>query len=345
MENNICGTNEEFFTQNQHFNVSFEKNLINMRNGENSISLCLDTFSNFEKVNNYESLYGIREEALKYVDVYGNYMYCMPTYGGVLIEYYIQNSVDSLNFKLEIPSYSYVNDSAGYVNILNKDNSKVAVAFQGMIFDENDVFYGGEAVRIVREKKDLYLNYNIPENISLPYKYVINIDMYSGKMFFDTSTYSANPSTNFILNNISFFSASQSDGNERTYMKTNLRSITPKQSELLEQINLSLYAICVKEKVTLEVYKVKDDWCSWTMNWENHPSYYEKIGEIIVDESGWYDIDLTDYVKKLIDNGYDGITDNSFVLVAQSAENGEAIFASADNSCAPPHYKVIYQNP
>jgi hypothetical protein len=35
------------------------------------------------------------------------------------------------------------------------------------------------------------------------------------------------------------------------------------------------------------------------MNWENHPSYYEKIGEIIVDESGWYDIDLTDYVKKI----------------------------------------------
>ena len=345
LENNINGINEEFFTQNQHFNVSFEKDHINMKNGENSISLCLDTFSSLEKVNNYESLYGIREEALKYVDVYGNYMYCMPTYGGILIEYYIQNNVDSLNFKLEIPSYSYVNDSAGYVNILSRENSKVAVAFQGMIFDENDVFYGGEAVRIVRKKRDLYLNYNIPENISLPYKYVINIDMYSEKMFFDTSTYSANPSTNFILNNISFFSASQSDGNERTYMKTNLRSITPKQSELLEQINLSLYAICVKEKVTLEVYKVKDDWCSWTMNWENHPSYYEKIGEIIVNESGWYDIDLTDYVKKLIDNGYDGITDNSFVLVAQSAENGEAIFASADNSCAPPHYKVKYQNP
>ena len=83
---------------------------------------------------------------------------------------------------------------------------------------------------------------------------------------------------------------------------------------------------------------------SWTMNWENHPSYYEKIGEIIVDQPGWYDINLTDYVKKLIDNGYDGTTDNSFVLVARSAENGEVIFASADNSCAPPYYKVVYKN-
>ncbi|MBR3838752.1 MAG: hypothetical protein IKJ75_03380 [Clostridia bacterium] len=70
----------------------------------------------------------------------------------------------------------------------------------------------------------------------------------------------------------------------------------------------------------------------------------EKIGEIIVDQPGWYEIDLTDYVKKLIDNGYDGITDNSFVLAARSAENGEVIFASADNSCAPPHYKVVYKN-
>ena len=168
--------------------------------------------------------------------------------------------------------------------------------------------------------------------------------MYSEKMFFDTSTYSAKPKTNFILNNISYFSAQHSDGNERTYMKTNLRSITPKQSELLEQITLSLYAIYAKEEVTLDVYKVKQGWCSWTMNWENHPQYYEKIGEIIVDQPGWYDIDLTDYVKNLIENGYDGITDNSFVLVARSAENGEVIFASADNSCAPPYYKVVYKN-
>ena len=273
-------------------------------------------------------------------------MYCMPTYGGLLIEYYIQNSVesDSIDFKLELPSYSYVNDPAGYVNILCKDSTKVAVAFQGMIFEENNIFYGVEAAKIVKENKNIYLKYNIPENISLPCKYVISIDMYSEKMFFDTSTYSAKPKTNFILNNISYFSAQHSDGNERTYIKTNLRSITPKQSELLEQITLSLYAIYAKEEVTLDVYKVKQGWCSWTMNWENHPQYYEKIGEIIVDQSGWYDIDLTDYVKSLIDSGYDGITDNSFVLVARSAEKGEVIFASADNSCAPPYYKVVYKN-
>ncbi|MBQ5761886.1 MAG: hypothetical protein IIW02_03635 [Clostridia bacterium] len=33
-----------------------------------------------------------------------------------------------------------------------------------------------------------------------------------------------------------------------------------------------------------------------------------------------------------------------YVLAARSAENGEVIFASADNSCAPPHYKVVYKN-
>ena len=346
LRNDICGSNEVFFTQNQQFNVSFEKNLINMKNGEKSISLCLDNFTTLEKIYNYESLYGVRNEALKYTDEYGNYMYCMPTYGGLLVEYYIHNSIesDSLDFKLELPSYSYVNDPAGYVNFLCADNSKAAVAFQGMIFDENNIFYGVETAKIVKENKNIYLKYNIPENISLPCKYIISIDMYSEKMFFDTSTYSAKPKTNFILNNISYFSAQHSDGNERTYMKTNLRSITPKQSELLEQITLSLYAIYVKEEVTLDVYKVKQGWCSWTMNWENHPSYYEKIGEIIVDQPGWYDIDLTDYVKSLIDNGYDGITDNSFVLVARSAEKGEVIFASADNSCAPPYYKVVYKN-
>jgi len=346
LRNDIYESNEVFFTQNQQFNVSFEKNLINMKNGEKSISLCLDAFTDLEKIYNYESLYGLRNDALKYTDEYGNYMYCMPTYGGLLVEYYIHNNIesDSLDFKLELSSYGYVNDPAGYVNILCKDNTKAAVAFQGMIFEDNDIFYGVETAKIVEENKNFYLKYNIPENLSFPCKYVISIDMYSEKMFFDTSTYSAKPKTNFILNNISYFSAQHSDGNERTYMKTNLRSITPKQSELLEQITLSLYSLYVKGEVSLDVYKVKQGWCSWTMNWENHPSYYEKIGEIIVDQPGWYDIDLTDYVKDLIDNGYDGITDNSFVLVSQSAEKGEVIFASADNSCAPPYYKVVYKN-
>lgn len=346
LRNDICESNELFFTQNQQFNVSFEKNLINIKNGEKSISLCLDNFTTLEKIYNYESLYGVRNEALKYTDEYGNYMYCMPTYGGLLVEYYMHNSIesDSIDFKLELPSYIYSNDPAGYVNILCKDNTKAAVAFQGMIFEENNTFCGMQKAKIVKENNDIYLKYNVPENISYPYKYIISIDMYSEKMFFDTSTYSAKPKTNFILNNISYFSSQYSDGDERTYMKTNLRSITPKQAELLEQITLSLYAICVKEEVTLDVYKVRQGWCSWTMNWENHPQYYEKIGEIIVDQPGWYDIDLTDYVKSLIDNRYDGTTDNSFVFVARSAENGEVIFASADNSCAPPHYKVVYKN-
>lgn len=345
LKNDICEKNEVFSTQNQQFNVSFKKNLINMKNGKENISLCLKNFTTVEKTYNYESLYGIRNEAIKYVDVYGNYMYCIPTYSGLLIEYYIHNNIDSLDFKLELPSYGYINDPAGYVSILGRDTSKVAVAFQGMIFDENNTFCGLETAQIYKENKNIYLKYNIPENISLPYKYIISIDMYSEKMFFDTSTYSAKPKTNFILNNISYFSAKDSDGNERTYMKTNLRSITPNQSDLLEKITLSLYAIYAKEEVTLEVYKVKDTWCSWTLNWESHPPYYEKIGEIIVNKPGWYDIDLTDYVKNLIDNGYDEITDNSFVLVAKSAENGEVIFASADNSCAPPYYKILYKNP
>ena len=59
LRNDICGLNEVFCTQNQQFNVSFEKNLINMKNGEKSISLCLDNFTTLEKIYNYESLYGL----------------------------------------------------------------------------------------------------------------------------------------------------------------------------------------------------------------------------------------------------------------------------------------------
>ena len=54
LKNDICEKNEVFSTQNQQFNVSFEKNLINMKNGKKNISLCLDNFTTFEKIYNYE---------------------------------------------------------------------------------------------------------------------------------------------------------------------------------------------------------------------------------------------------------------------------------------------------
>ena len=65
--------------------------------------------------------------------------------------------------------------------------------------------------------------------------------MYQEKMIFDTSTYSKNSSTNFILNNFSHFTANSSSENERTYIEY----ITPKTTSgitfasLMQQLQLS----------------------------------------------------------------------------------------------------------
>lgn len=343
IKNELCNTDDVFFTQNQNFNISFEKNLINIKNGKENISLYLDNFTSFEKVYNYESIYGSIKESLKYTDANGNNMYCMPTYSGILIEYCVNNDIDSLDFKANLTSYGYVNDQAGYVTVLCKNESKAAVAFSGMVFDENDVFQGTKAARIYQDDNNVYLSYSIPEDISIPYKYIINIDMYQEKMIFDTSTYSKNSSTNFILNNFSHFTANNNRENERTYIKHNLNAIIPVKAALLDKISLNLYAIAVKEEITIEFYNVKENWCSWEITTENHPLYQEKIGEITVDKSGWYEIDITDYIKDLMNSGRNKLASNSIVMITKSGSCGEVLFASADNSFAPPYYKIIYK--
>jgi len=343
LKNELHNTGDVFFTQNQNFNVSFEKNLINIKNGKENISLYLDNFTSFEKVYNYESVYGSIRELLRYTDSNGNHMYCMPTYSGILIEYCVYNNTESLDFKVDLTSYGYVNDRAGYVTVLRKNESKAAVAFQGMVFDKSNIFLGTKATRIYQNDDNVYLSYSIPEDISIPYKYIINIDMYQEKMIFDTSTYSKNSSTNFILNNFSHFTANSSSENERTYIKHNLNAIIPVNADLLDKISLNLYAIAVKEEITIEFYNVKEDWCSWEITPKNHPLYQEKIGEITVGKSGWYEIDITNYVKDLMNSGRNKLASNSIVMITKSGSCGEALFASADNSFAPPYYEITYK--
>lgn len=342
MKNDILPNDDHYYIKNQHYCVSFEKNRICMSNEHDELSLSSSDFLSIEIIKNYQSIYGLRDEAVKYTNTLGNYMYCIPTYNGVLIEYYVNNQVDKFDFNIDLASYSFENDPAGYVKVLDSDGRKAAMIFQSMIFDDNGEFDGFGVAQILRKNGKCSLIYNAPKNVTYPYKHVISIDLYSEKMFFDTSTYSAKPNTNFILNNISYFPINHDNGKSRTYIKANLRSITPSSSELLDKATLSLYAIYVKGEIVLEAYKVRADWCSWTMNWSNHPPYYEKVGEITVGKSGWHDIDLTDYMRDLIDAEYDLKTDNSIVIVAKTGDAGEAIFASADNSCAPPYYRISY---
>ena len=123
-------------------------------------------------------------------------------------------------------------------------------------------------------------------------------------------------------------------------MKFNIRSFTPKRKDLLDSVTLNLYVLYCSGDVELEVYSVRNDWCSWELTWLKQPAHNEKIGEFKISESGWYSIDLTEYVKLLIDKKYYNLQNNSILFKVKGESSGYAVFTSTDNSVFPPFFEV-----
>ena len=127
------------------------------------------------------------------------------------------------------------------------------------------------------------------------------------------------------------------------YMKFNIRSFTPKKEELLDQIILNLYVLYCSDEIEIEVYSVRNDWCSWELTWLNQPEHNEKIGEFKVSNAGWHTLDLTNYVKLLIKENYYNLENNSLLFRVKDDSDGYAIFTSTDNSVYPPFFEVNYR--
>jgi len=336
-----------FKTQNKEFNLNFNSNAINLSYKNLNFSVLLNN-TKMNKDENYFNTYGETKEAVKYTNVVDNIdLRCIPTYNGLLMEFDLLNKTEKseITFEIDINKLKYENDPAGYVKIL-KDDNNAGVIYQGIVLDNDNRIYTNNRVKISIKDKKYYLTIDLsklPSDVIYPAKLAFNFDFYCEKMFYDTSVYEATPSTNTILNNVSIFDSINEKHAGYTYMKYNVKSFTPKDSSLIESFTFNFYVISVSDSIEIEVYRAAKDWCSTQINWRDKPLYKEKIGEFTLSEIGWHKIDLTDYVKLLIDRDYDNLNDNGIVFKVKEGSKGYAIWTSADNTYAPPYFEVNYR--
>lgn len=337
-----------YSTANKDFNVTFNDNSIDLHYLSNHFSIELEKSTVYKKEEIYLSLYGQKREGVKYIGIFENIdAIFIPTYNGLMIEFNIQeiNDLEQIELKIDIGSLSYENDDAGYIQMLN-DNDKKGMIYQGIVTDRANNLSVCNKVKIQKKRGDKYLVIDLkqlPDGLQYPITLSINFDFYLEKMFFDTSVYEDTPNINCLLNNITIFDAINDGHAGYTYVKYNIKSITPKDSSLLDSITYNFYVMYLVDKIDLEIYKVDRNWCSWTLTWNNKTAYKEKIGEITISNTGWYELDITEYVKELIDNNYDNLDDNSFVIKVKDGNIGYVLIASADNTFSPPYFEVNYR--
>ena len=339
-----------FGTKNKNFNVRFNNDSVDLQHINLKIAILFDKMD-LIKESDYLNIYGETKEAVKYSGTADNLeMRCIPTYNGVLMELDLPNKIEKseITFELDMAKrqlLKYKNDPAGYVKILDEDEDNIGVFHQGIVVGGDNRFYANNKVKIAVKNKRYYLTVDLsklPADVSYPAKLAMNFDFYREKMFYDTSVYEAMPNVNTMLNNVSIFDSINEGNSGYTYFKYNVRSFTPKESKLIDSFSCSFYVMSVTGNADIEVYRVPKDWCSSMINWNDKPNHAEKLGEFTVSEKGWYKIDLTEYVKKLIDRDYDKLNDNSIVLKMKDGSRGYLVLASVDNTYAPPFFEVNY---
>ena len=336
-------------TNNIEFNMLFTQNKIEMqRNSYSSprFNIILDGKKELKKEIGCNTIYGKMNEFINYSQILDNVdANIILGYNGMLMELnfneiYNKNEID---MELDIEGFKYLNDAAGYVQIL-KNDYKIGIIYQGIITDGETYFLSKVKIKDKNGKK--YINIDLsglPFVIDSSVTLNLHFDFYSDKMFFDTSVYKSSANTNCLLNNVTIFDTLNEKNEGYTYYKYNIKSFTPKDSTKLDSLFFNFYVMAVTDSVDIEIYKVNRDWCSWTINWNDKPSYGAKIGEFTISETGWHEIELTEYAKHLIDNNYDKLENNSIMFKIKDGSKGYVMAASADNAYKPPYFVVNYR--
>ena len=326
---------------NGMYRLEVNEEKMTLTNDTDFISVFLDNVSRVEKRREYRNIYGECGDVINCIEEDDKEFFIVPTFNGVLLEYTIDSSTDSYSFNLLFNGDHYFVDPAGYVQISNGD-TPVIIIYSPLVSDSSGEIFTGNKLELTDKNSKVELSSIFSDNAKYPIKVSMEIDLYTEKMFFDTSVYRSLPNTNMIFNNVSIFSSDQSC----TYLKFNMRSFTPDISSMLDSCVLNLYAIYVDSAIDVDIYQVNEDWCSWTMTWTDKAPFGEYVGSVHVSKAGWCSLDLTQYAKKLIDNGYadqQNKLNSSIVLKIRSDDSQGLILASADNSYAPPYFEIKYR--
>lgn len=274
-------------------------------------------------------------------------MVVTPAYNGITITCEIDPGKD-MELPIEYSGVKVCNKSAGYIVLKDRQvNSDLKgnrfVITRPVVSDELGKVYVDSPIKIHEGSRESKLIYKIPAGALGKITLTFSINYYCENMFFDCAAYQRNSKVNYIFDSYVAFDSVTPDSGTYNYLKFNIRSFTPKKSKLLDSVTLNFFVLYCQDETDVEIYSVRRDWCSWQLTWKNKPKFNEKIGEFKVSGSGWYSIDLTQYAKRLIDDNYYNLIDNTIMLKTKDESKGYVIFTTTDNSVMPPFFEVHYR--
>ena len=155
----------------------------------------------------------------------------------------------------------------------------------------------------------------------------------------DTQVFSEKPTLNQYLSNYTIIGNHPDYGDSRCFIRYQFldeHGLKPKQ---IESVNYITYNM-TDNNFNIDLFRVTDDWCSLTTNWNTIIPFDEKITSADV-KRGIIKFDITEIAKKYVIDRSGELQQNGMLMKSDS--NDYNIMTSNDSSLFPIRTEIIFK--
>ena len=323
-------------------NISSQKSIC-IENSNTKMNIFLESIESkkAEKVI-YTSVFNKENERVFYDSIHeDNKCYVSIDDFGVNTELIINNDISTIEYIIEIEGMKIESSCPDYILFLDVINNDVkGIVYKPEIFEQekdilNNIMNKKCDFSIKRIETNRYkLVVTINDNIEYPIKINQSFHLYKNKQP-DSATYS-NSNSGYYLNDKVILGNDISKGEGQLLVRfedLDLIDIKPQDIIFAEYIISEISD--TNQIATIVMYPVLSSWCSLNVRWDTKPVYSkEYTQEVTVKEAGDYHFDITEIIKKWIENKGEKEAEYSiqhgFALVNKTPETPK-IFATGDH--------------
>jgi len=303
-----------YYYNGSNAKVYISGNLIRLTNAECSFEICFDDLDFYLDQDGF---------------ITNGNIIVIPSLNGVKI---ISKRKSNVKFKVQKNSNNELRTNGKYL-AFTTDKFKPLVSISAL-YSQNSV--NGECFPVYVDYQENDREYLITihsnnDNVSF------EVNMYEEKLFHDTTIESLHPDENNVLGGISFLGNTKEFGEQRLYVRYNLKLI----SELLDTVITSVkhyIPLLNQTNNVMSIFKADRRFCSFESTWNSKIQASEMIGETEL-KHNYHVLDIT---KTVVDETYKNlILDTTGILFV--SKNGDThVLATGDNYSNPQILEINY---
>lgn len=365
-ENAIIEGEEEYTAVGTYFQKKFPFELsdadpIEVVSGNNYAGLYVPESGAKGKLEDRQNVFGVNKQAIIYENAFENgaeYV-CYPTSFGVNTEIIIPKRTTEYTFQIKIRLPDLIPDttSPDYVlfkTALQKGEVR-SLVYTPLAVDKNGNWSYANRVALIEkdlENSTYTVEYTVDEeflkdkNTKFPVTLNQSIHLYKSKQP-DTSAYeNTGDVASHYLSPYILLGDGTLKGEGWAYVRfetLNSLDIDPEKIVSAKYVFHNLFDL--KKETKISAYAVTADWCSINTRWFNRPPFDKRpISEVVVNESGDYELDMTALLVEMIRSKEKQSAiysvRNSF-FIKSDTENSNICISSGDNGLFSPCLKIV----